>query len=126
MLDKALRQISQTSEEDFRPYDRYGDPVDGMLWIPLSGEANGGEFECFLLRMEPGATSRPHEHTGHEEFLMLEGSLIDDDGREFKAGDYVHFQPGSQHSSTTPNGCKLLVILRNGNNRALADDEIQK
>lgn len=125
MLDTALRQICKSSEADFRPYDRYGTPIEGMSWIPLSGEINGGEFEAFLLRMEAGATSKPHEHTGHEEFLMLEGSLLDCDGAEFKAGDYVHFQPGSKHSSTTPNGCKLLVILRHGNNRALSAEELQ-
>ena len=25
--------------------------------------------------MEPGAKSLPHEHTGYEEFLMLDGEL---------------------------------------------------
>ena len=61
--------------------------------------------------------------TGHEEFLMLDGELIDCDGQVFKRGDYVHFQPGSKHSSTTPKGCTLLVILR-GNNRTLRADEL--
>ena len=73
--------------------------------------------------MDAGARSNPHEHTGHEEFLVLDGELIDCDGQSFKSGDYVHFQPGSKHSSSSPEGCTLLVILR-GNNRALRPDEL--
>ncbi len=126
MLDNTLRSIVNANEEDFRPYDRYGDPVEGMFWVPLSGEAGNGEFECFLLRMAAGARSKPHEHTGHEEFLVIDGSLVDCDGREFKPGEYVHFHPGSRHSSHTPDGCTLLVILRDGNNRALSEAEISQ
>ena len=123
MLDTSLRQIISTSSDQFKPYDRYGDPVAGMSWIPLSGELSNGSFECFLLRMEAGAKSNPHEHTGHEEFLVLDGELIDCDGQSFTSGDYVHFQPGSKHSSTSPEGCTMLVMLR-GNNRALRAEEL--
>jgi len=123
MLDTNLRQIIDTASDRFRPYDRYGDPIAGMSWIPLSGELANGVFECFLLRMQAGARSNPHEHTGHEEFLMLEGELIDCDGHTFRAGDYVRFEPGSKHSSHSPEGCTLLVILR-GNNRPLQSDEL--
>lgn len=124
MLDINLRQIIDTASGQFRPYDRYGDPIAGMSWIPLSGELSNGVFECFLLRMDAGAQSRPHEHTGHEEFLVLEGQLFDCDGQCFTSGDYVHFQPGSKHSSHTPEGCTMLVILR-GNNRSLRADELK-
>jgi anti-sigma factor ChrR (cupin superfamily) len=71
-----------------------------------------------------GAESKPHEHTGHEEFLLLEGSIIDCDGTGHRVGDNMHLHPGSKHSSYTPNGCLMLVILR-GNNRALSEEEIE-
>jgi anti-sigma factor ChrR (cupin superfamily) len=124
MLDINLRQIIDTANGRFKPYDRYGEPVAGMSWIPLSGELMNGVFECFLLRMDAGARSKPHEHTGHEEFLVLEGQLIDCDGQCFASGDFVRFLPGSKHSSHTPEGCTLLVILR-GNNRSLRADELE-
>ena len=111
MLDASLRNIIETGDTTFKPYNRYGDPVDGMSWIALSGDLLNGEFECFLLRMDAGAKSNPHEHTGHEEFLMLDGELIDCDGQVFKRGDYVHFQPGSKHSSTTPKGLHVAGYL---------------
>jgi anti-sigma factor ChrR (cupin superfamily) len=123
MLNPKLREIIATDTRRFLPYDRYGEPLPGMSWLPLSGEAQNGEFECFLLRMEAGARSRPHEHTGFEEFLVIDGELVDCDGKVFRGGDFVRFLPGSKHSSHTPEGCTILVMLR-GNNRALDAIEI--
>lgn len=122
-LDPLLREITHTDSGKFRPYDRYAAIVPGMYWLPLSGSLLNGEYECFMLRMDPGAVSRPHEHMGHEEFLILEGSLIDNDGTEYRSGDFVSLLPGSKHSSHTPGGCLLLVMLR-GNNRALDENEL--
>ena len=123
MLNPHLREVIATDGKDFLPYDRYGEPLPGMSWLPLSGEPLNGEFECFLLRMEAGARSKPHEHTGCEEFLVMDGELIDYDGSIFRSGDFVRFQPGSKHSSHTPDGCTILVMLR-GNNRALDASEL--
>ena len=124
-LDPLLRSIIKTDSGAFKPYNRYGTIVSGMYWLPLSGELLNGEYECFMLRMDPTAISKPHEHMGHEEFLILEGNLIDNDGTEYRTGDFVHLVPGSKHSSHTPAGCLLLVILR-GNNRALEEHELNE
>ncbi len=115
MLDTNLRQVIKTNSENFIPYDSYGKPVPGMFWLPLSGERLNGQFECFLLKMDPGSVSNPHKHMGFEEFLILEGSLVDCDGTEYVEGDFVRLLPGSIHSSTSPNGLFALVMLR-GNN----------
>jgi len=125
MLDSTLRELIPTGSAGLRPYDRYGDPLPGMSWLPLSGDPLNGEFECFLLRMEPGAQSKPHEHTGIEEFLVMDGELIDCDGSRYRTGDYLRFAPGSKHYSHTTGGCTLLVMLR-GNNRALSEAEISR
>ncbi len=123
MLDTNFREIIGTSTDNFLPYDRYGTAVADMHWLPLSGDLHNGEFECFMLRMDAGAVSKPHEHTGYEEFLVLDGVLVDCDGSEYRNGDFVRLLPGSKHTSHTPLGCLLLVILR-GNNRALNEVEI--
>ena len=62
--------------------------------------------------MKPGAKSLPHMHKGFEEFLMLEGELIDPDNKIFKKGDFITFEPGSTHSSYTKEGCLILVFMR--------------
>ena len=125
MLNPKLREIIATDSDAYLPYDRYGEPLPGLSWLPLSGERLNGEFECFLLRMEAGAQSKPHEHTGFEEFLVMQGELIDCDGSVYRSGDFVRLLPGSKHGSHTPDGCTLLVMLR-GNNRALDEAEIAR
>ena len=67
--------------------------------------------------MEPGAKSIPHEHINYEEFYMLDGELVDTDGKVFKKGDIVSFEPGSKHSSYTKNGCLILVFMRSRNRK---------
>lgn len=123
MLDASLRKVINTGNAEFMPYNRYDEPIDGMSWIPLSGELQNGVFECFLLRMDAGSRSKPHQHMGYEEFMLLDGELIDCDGKVYRSGDFVSFKPGSKHSSTTPKGCTLLVMLR-GKNRALTADQV--
>ncbi|EED35114.1 Cupin domain protein [Luminiphilus syltensis NOR5-1B] len=125
MLDPKLRQVVSIRKDKLEPYNRYGDPIPGMSWMPLSGELHNGEFECFILRMDPGAESKPHEHVGFEEFLVMEGELIDCDDSTYRAGDYVRFLQGSKHTSRSPDGCTLLVILR-GNNRTLGEMEMDE
>ncbi len=124
MLDTNLREVIKTGASNLLPYDRYGKPVADMFWLPLSGEPLNGQYECFLLRMEAGARSKPHRHMGFEEFLVLEGSLVDADGTEYVSGDFVRLMPGSMHSSYSPNGLFALVILR-GNNLVLDESDCQ-
>lgn len=109
--------IATHAEGVYRPYDRYGSVIDGMSWIPLSRDETA-DHDMFLLRFAPGARSRPHRHEGLEQFLVLEGTLVDDDGTVFGTGDFVRFATGSEHSSHAPDGCLLLVSIR-GRNRPL-------
>ena len=106
------------------PYDRFGKTDPNLEWLPLSG-AFGSDFECFLVRFKPGASSMPHEHTGIEEFLVLEGEIEDCDGALFRAGDFVSYGKGSRHFSTSRPGCLLLVVVR-GPNRVLSEPEARE
>ena len=66
-----------------------------------------------VYKVNPGGFSAPHEHTGNEQFILLEGDLSDNDGTEFKPGDFVLFKKGSQHNSFTKKGCLLVVYIEN-------------
>ena len=57
----------------------------------------------------------PHLHVGIEEFLVLDGELVDDDGTVFKAGDFVSYDAGTKHHSVAPDGCTIAVFLREPN-----------
>jgi len=112
------RKITNLYNVEFVPFNNYGVVVPGMSWHKISYNKKNGGLGTYILKMEPGAKSPPHEHTGFEEFLMLDGELTDPDGKIFKKGDFVSFDPGSKHSSYTINGCLVLVFMR-GINRLL-------
>ena len=106
------KQIVDIHNLKFKPFDNYGSVVPGMSWHKITYNKENGGYGTYVLKMEPGAKSLLHEHTGFEEFLMIDGELTDQDGVVFKKGDFVSFHPGSKHSSYTENGCLVLVFMR--------------
>ena len=106
------RKITNLYNVEFVPFDNYGSPVPGMSWCKISYDKKNGGHGTYLLKMDANAKSLPHIHNGFEEFLMLEGELIDPDNKSFKKGDFVTFEPGSTHSSYTKEGCLILVFMR--------------
>jgi quercetin dioxygenase-like cupin family protein len=80
-----------------------------MSWLPVSYRKESA-VGSYLMRMQPGARTIAHDHPGYEEFLVLEGELIDSDGTVFKSGDFVSFAPGTRHWSHTETGCLLAVF----------------
>ena len=107
----SKRKITNPLNVKFEPFDNYGAPVSGMSWHKISYNEENGQGS-YILKMEPGAKSLPHKHVNYEEFLILEGELIDPDNKTFKKGDFVTFEPGSSHFSYTKIGCLLLVFQR--------------
>ena len=108
------RIITNPLKLEFEPFDNYGEPIKGMSWYKISYEKEKGQGS-YILKMDPGAKSIPHEHISYEEFYMLDGELIDSDGKTFKKGDFISFEPGSKHSSFTEKGCLILVFMRSRN-----------
>ena len=108
------RTITNPFNLKFEPFDNYGKPIKGMNWHKISYDKENGQGS-YILKMDPGAKTIPHEHVNYEEFYMLEGELIDPDGKTFKKGDFVTFEPGSSHSSYTEKGCLILVFMRSRN-----------
>ena len=92
------RQIIETRDEEFLEYNRYGEVISGLKWLPLSKDEDL-QHEVFIIRFEAESSSSFHRHNGYEEFYVLDGELIDADGEVFKKGDYIKFEKGSEHSS---------------------------
>ena len=110
----SKRRITDPFNIKFDPFDNYGPVIPGMSWYRITYSKETGQG-TYILKMGPGARSQLHEHTNFEEFLMLDGELIDSDNKIFKKGDLVTFEPGSRHSSYTKNGCLILVFMREAN-----------
>ena len=109
-INPADRRVANIMSGEFKPFV-YDDGValgDSVLQLD-DDQPLGIGFHVY--RMPPGMTSRPHRHNGHEQFLILEGELIDNDGTVFRKGDLVWFRDGTEHSSHTPNGCLLAVHI---------------
>ncbi len=68
-------------------------------------------------KLDPDTKTVPHIHTGNEEFLILDGELIDSDGTVFKKGDFISYEPNTKHSSYTKKGCLILTFMRGHNNQ---------
>jgi anti-sigma factor ChrR (cupin superfamily) len=80
----------------------------GVSYRTLRKHENGGL--TLLLKFEPGARYHTHRHPGGEEYYVLEGEL-DDLGKTWPRGSYVHHPPGSTHRPSSKAGCVVLVIL---------------
>ena len=106
---RAGRRIYATATLEMRPYDLDGPLQPDMSYAPLSHDA-GSERGSYLMRMEPGSATIPHTHAGREEFLVLEGEAIEDDGTVLKAGDWIVYEPGTRHNTRTVTGCLLLGL----------------
>ena len=110
------RKITKINNLKFKPFDKYGKPIRGWLWHNISFDKKTN-FGTYISKLEAGTKTLPHFHTGHEEFLILDGELIDSDGTIFKKGDFISYEPGSSHSSFTKKGCLILTFMRGHNNR---------
>ncbi|MGB0799421.1 MAG: cupin domain-containing protein [Planktomarina sp.] len=92
----------------FSEYDPTGENETGTSFIKLN-TTTARDVGFYIYRMEPGAASTPHSHGGAEEFVMIEGELIDNDGTAYKQGDVVWLAPGTEHTSHTETGCLIAV-----------------
>ena len=93
----------------FLAYDLEGPVQPEMSWLPLSFDRETQQG-TYLMRMQPGAVTIAHDHPGMEEFLVLEGDLVDSDGTTFGPGDFVSYEAGTHRNSWTESGCLLAVF----------------
>tara|TARA_B100001063_G_C16395183_1_gene372109 strand:- start:221 stop:574 length:354 start_codon:yes stop_codon:yes gene_type:complete len=110
------RKITKLDNLKFEPFDKYGKPIKGWSWHKISFDKKSN-FGTYISKLEPGTKTLPHIHTGFEEFLILEGELIDSDGKIFKKGDFISYEPNSRHSSYTNKGCLILTFMRGHNKK---------
>lgn len=91
----------------FGEYDLEGEVQPDISLLNISYDRERGTG-WYVMRMEPGSASIPHEHAKCEEYLILEGELIESDGTVLKKGDFVSYAPGTFHNSRTETGCLLI------------------
>lgn len=101
------RQIVDTNTAKYDIYDFGGPILEGIQQLDLSYDRETGHG-AYMIRMEPGTETTAHVHNLREEYLILEGDVVESDGTILGPGDYVIYEPGTEHSSRTVNGCVLI------------------
>jgi anti-sigma factor ChrR (cupin superfamily) len=109
MTDVPGRKVVNAYTTPFREYAMEGPVQPEMSWLPVSYDETTGHG-TYLMRMEPGAVTIAHDHAGMEEFLIIEGDLVDSDGTRFGPGDLVSYEGGTHHNSSTEKGCLIAVF----------------
>jgi len=104
------RQVVNIREARFEPFVSDGRVVPGQSVLQLDSSFPPG-VGFHIYRMEPNSSSQAHEHTCHEQFLVLEGEVQDHDGYLYRPGDLVLLKEGTRHFSTTRTGCTLAVFV---------------
>lgn len=102
------RHVVNVHTAQLQEYDLEGPVQPDISWLPISYDPATGHG-TYVMRMQPGAVTIEHEHRGMEEFLVLEGDLVDSDGTVFGPGDFVSYTRGT-HNSWTESGCLIAVF----------------
>ena len=102
------RKVANIRTGTYEPFFSDGKPDGHVLQVNPNNERGYG---FHVYRMAPGAVTVPHRHDGDEEFLVLEGEVIDHDGFRYGPGDLVWLRDGTVHNSHSPTGCLLAVYL---------------
>jgi anti-sigma factor ChrR (cupin superfamily) len=110
-IDPEDRIVANIRTARFKTFVADGREVPGQSFLQLDDTfPEGAGFHIY--RMAPGSESQPHEHTCHEQFLVLEGEVIDHDGFVYRPGDFVLLKQGTVHNSRTETGATLAVFVR--------------
>lgn len=84
-------------------------PAPGVMRkrLELSGPAEAGRVTS-IVRYDPGSAFHTHPHPDGEEILVLEGVFSDEQGG-YRAGSWIRYPAGSQHTPRTDGGCTLYI-----------------
>lgn len=108
-INKTIIPAQGAGEIIFKDYQVEG--RTGVSVFMLYDESNytlPGPAAAIVL-YQAGAVTPTHLHPGWELVLVLEGELIDDDGR-YLAGELQLYPPNSFHALRSERGCSFLVV----------------
>tara|TARA_B100000676_G_C18088399_1_gene857175 strand:- start:4520 stop:5260 length:741 start_codon:yes stop_codon:yes gene_type:complete len=109
---------------NWQPYPAIDGGETDLMWNPVRAEPGPGDG-TYLLKVAPGGGAKLHQHSGQEEFVVLDGELVDGDGTVLKTGDVVSYNPGTRHRTNSPKGCILMVWIQEPIDTVEGDDELE-
>jgi quercetin dioxygenase-like cupin family protein len=90
-----------------------GTPLAGVRLQHFDGGPRFAGKDCGLVYLAPGTAFPAHGHEGDEWNLMLSGSIEEDSGERWEAGDLVIREDGTRHAfrAVGPHPALFAVIL---------------
>jgi hypothetical protein len=73
-------------------------PLEGVGLMHTEGGPALAGADVGLVRFPAGMAWPLHRHIGAERMLLLEGGLVEADGRAWRAGEIIDMPAGSEHS----------------------------
>lgn len=71
--------------------------LPGIRLFDVRGGPRTAGSRARLVRFAPGLAFPHHEHRGHEQVLILEGSYTDSGGTVYRSGDLHEMSTGTEH-----------------------------
>ncbi|KAJ3030995.1 UNVERIFIED_CONTAM: hypothetical protein HDU68_007029 [Siphonaria sp. JEL0065] len=110
-MQNKNEDLSLPAIQHFNTLQFVSSPTVGVWRGPLDRKGDEVARATTLVRFDPNTKFPYHVHEGGEEFLVLEGTFIDEEG-EYPTGSYIRHPIGSDHSPWVgPDGCLILVKL---------------
>ena len=93
-LPEAETQVHLRSVDE---PDAWEDMLPGVRYRDFDGGPGLADAHVGLVRLAPGEAFPRHSHVGEERTLVLQGELVDDEGRHYRAGDLIVSADGTTH-----------------------------
>jgi len=85
-------------------------PVPGVDIFHVEGGPLVTDAVTGFVRLSAGTTFPEHEHLGDETVLVLQGGLIDSNGRQVTAGEAAPMSAGSKHAFRAAGSVPLIYL----------------
>ncbi len=103
-------------------------PIPNCRLYPCSAAAGERDAIRTLVLMESGSRFPTHDHLGDETVLVLQGTMIGEEGEIYRPGEVLHMPKGTSHAFDVPEGLDLIYLavveqgIQIGEQQILASD----
>ncbi len=113
-MAKILLGSTEALEKEMKAMPHPRSWVDGPIprcrLYPCAANAAPRDAIRTLVLMESGSHFPDHEHLGDETVLILQGSMLKEDGQVSRPGDVLHMAKGTTHAFDVPEGLDLIYL----------------
>jgi hypothetical protein len=92
--------------------DGWTSGIPHVALVHFTGGPACATADCGFVRIDPGHVFPLHRHRGDEVTILIAGTIREDDGRIFHAGDEIARAAGTEHTLTVIGDEPAIIIAR--------------